>query len=76
MSATEVFMALWMAAPSGKCWGPPTTLERFSPTLWIMTCASCMATSTVSGNTACDELSEITSELPEVGIDVEAVLRL
>eukprot|EP00446_Apocalathium_sp_SHHI-4_P042319 CAMPEP_0177335934 /NCGR_PEP_ID=MMETSP0368-20130122/23523_1 /TAXON_ID=447022 ORGANISM="Scrippsiella hangoei-like, Strain SHHI-4" /NCGR_SAMPLE_ID=MMETSP0368 /ASSEMBLY_ACC=CAM_ASM_000363 /LENGTH=59 /DNA_ID=CAMNT_0018796765 /DNA_START=54 /DNA_END=230 /DNA_ORIENTATION=+ len=59
MSATEVFMAFWMTEPSGNCGGPPTTtLERFSPTFRIMPCMSCMASSTVSGNTACDELSE------------------
>eukprot|EP00446_Apocalathium_sp_SHHI-4_P030533 CAMPEP_0177238860 /NCGR_PEP_ID=MMETSP0367-20130122/46797_1 /TAXON_ID=447022 ORGANISM="Scrippsiella hangoei-like, Strain SHHI-4" /NCGR_SAMPLE_ID=MMETSP0367 /ASSEMBLY_ACC=CAM_ASM_000362 /LENGTH=56 /DNA_ID=CAMNT_0018690033 /DNA_START=47 /DNA_END=213 /DNA_ORIENTATION=+ len=56
MSATEVFMAFWMTEPSGNCWGPSTTLERFNPAIRIMPCTSCMASSTVSGNTACDEL--------------------
>ena len=51
-------------------------MERFSPTFRTMPCMLCMASSTDTGNTACDELSETTSALPEVGIDVEAELRL
>eukprot|EP00446_Apocalathium_sp_SHHI-4_P043357 CAMPEP_0177341404 /NCGR_PEP_ID=MMETSP0368-20130122/26482_1 /TAXON_ID=447022 ORGANISM="Scrippsiella hangoei-like, Strain SHHI-4" /NCGR_SAMPLE_ID=MMETSP0368 /ASSEMBLY_ACC=CAM_ASM_000363 /LENGTH=56 /DNA_ID=CAMNT_0018802683 /DNA_START=11 /DNA_END=181 /DNA_ORIENTATION=- len=56
MSATEVFMAVWMATPSGNCWGPSTSLVKFSLTFWTMHCASCMAMPTVSGNTACQQL--------------------
>ena len=35
-----------------------------------------MVSSPVSGSNACDEPTKITSVLPEVGIDIEAALKL